>query len=186
MLGESYELVREKDTSSGGVGFSEDRDDSRLRSAAEYTFLDYLDNAGAVVKTRTSRVSTPSRCSPTTQQWSSSCSTTRRACDHQLQHRPWSQPLTESTLYPSTTEVKVPEGYTYVAPGELIDDVIKAQAADPSVDEIRIFLRLRHLIRLEALLPTPLQSRFRFSARLRAWTVGGSRYSQLVYLQRHI
>ena len=37
---------------------------------------------------------------------------------------------TESTLYPST-EVKVPEGYTYVAPGELIDDVIKAQAADP-------------------------------------------------------
>ena len=46
----------------------------------------------------------------------------------------------ESTLYPST-EVKVLEGYTYVAPGELIDDVIKAQAADPSVDEIRIFLK---------------------------------------------
>ncbi|WP_154955920.1 hypothetical protein [Muribaculum intestinale] len=140
VLGESYELVREKDTSSGGVGFTEDAmilgSDQPLNIR-----LDYLDNAGAVVKTRTLEGVDPIKVLPndtTVVEFMLNNPDERVTINYNIVLGPnrW----TESTLYPST-EVKVPEGYTYVAPGELIDDVIKAQAADPSVDEIRIFLK---------------------------------------------
>lgn len=46
----------------------------------------------------------------------------------------------ENEVFPSV-RVEVPEGYTYVAPGEDLTSVIKEQLADASVTDMKIFLK---------------------------------------------
>lgn len=140
VLGDPYTLERTKETTGGGVGFTEEAmligSDQPLGVR-----LDYLDAAGQVVKSRTLEGTEPIKVLPndtTVVEFMLNNPDERVTINYNIVLGPnrW----TESTLFPST-EVKVPEGYTYVAPGESVDDVIKAQAADASVYEIRIFLK---------------------------------------------
>ncbi len=139
VLSDPIELTRSKETT-GGVGFTE----NALLIGSDQALgvrLDYLDSNGAVVKSRTLEGTDPIKVLPndtTVVEFMLNNPDELVTINYNIVLGPdrW----TESTLFPST-EVRVPEGYTYVAPGESIDDVIKAQSADASVDEIRIFLK---------------------------------------------
>lgn len=140
VLGDPYELTRTKETTGGGVGFTEDA----VLLGADVPLevrLDYLDAAGQVVKSRTLQGDEAIKVAPndtTVVEFMLNNPDELVTIDYNIVIGPtrWN----ESTLFPST-EVRVPDGYTYVAPGESIDEVIKAQTADPSVDEIRVFLK---------------------------------------------
>lgn len=138
---EGLELVRVKETAGGGVGYSDDAVLIETNSIGEKVKLriDYLDKDGNVVNSKPFADDFAVLANDTIEV-SFALNNANEPVIINYNLRIASQSWSSSTIYPSV-EINVPDGYTYVAPDENLDDVFKALAADDAVDEIKLFLR---------------------------------------------
>lgn len=138
VTGEPIELVRHKETAGGGIGYTEEA--LLIGSDANLVKLriDYLDADSNVVNTKEFADGVYVLPNDTTEvafQLNNPDEKVIMNYTVSLASEQWGQ----STLYPSV-KVEVPEGYTYVEPGQDLNAAFNAQKNDDEVDVIRLFL----------------------------------------------
>lgn len=139
IVGEPYDLVCEKATTGGGIGYTQDavlfgseRNPVNLR-------LDYLDSEGNVVNSKPFADAITVLPNDTTEvTFNLNDPDERVIVNYNIQIG--SQRWTEAEIYPSP-KVEVPEGYTYVAPDEDLSAVLAEQMADAAIEEVKIYLK---------------------------------------------
>lgn len=139
ITGEPTEIVKEKATSGGGVGYTED---IYLIGSADHNVdirIDYLDSDLNIVRSKpfADGVSIlPNQITEVSFELNNPDEPVIVNYTVNLANQTWS----DSDIYPAI-EIVVPEGYTYVEPGQDLDAAFNEQKNDDSVDEIKLFLK---------------------------------------------
>lgn len=139
IVGEPYDLVCEKATAGGGVGYTQDAVLFGSEKNPVSLRIDYLDANDNVVNSKP--FAEPITVLPNdTTEVSFNLNDPNERVIVNYNILIGSQRWTEEEIFPSV-KVDVPDGYTYVAPGENLSAVISEQMADADVTEVKIFLK---------------------------------------------
>lgn len=139
IVGEPYDLVCEKATAGGGVGYTQDAVLFGSDKNPVNVRIDYLNDNDEVVKSKPFADAITVLPNDTTEvSFNLNDANERVIVNYNIQIG--SQRWTEAEIYPSP-KVEVPEGYTYVSPEEDLSAVITEQMADAAVNELKIYLK---------------------------------------------
>ncbi|MDE7136613.1 MAG: hypothetical protein K2N91_08260 [Muribaculaceae bacterium] len=136
--GEPLNLIREKETSGGGIGYAEDMLLIGSDKPINIT-LDYLDKEGTVIKSKAFAdgiIVAPK--DTTTVSFNLNDPSEQVIVNYTIEvgSTSWGN----ETQYPSIPVV-IPDGYTYVTPEDDLNAIYKSLANDPSVSDIKLFLK---------------------------------------------
>lgn len=134
-------ISKERSTNNGGIGYGEDFTllETATNGKSVTVSIDYLDGAGKVLWTKDIDGAFPVPANDTVQ----ISFALNNAGEPMIQHftvQVASQGWNDVDLTPGAPVV-VPEGFTYVSPSDNINDVFNALKADPSVSEIKLYLK---------------------------------------------
>lgn len=148
IVGEPYDLVCEKATAGGGVGYTQDAVLFGSKENPVNVRIDYLDANGNVVNTKPFADAITVLPNDTTEvTFNLNDPDERVIVNYNIQVG--SQRWTEVPLTPAP-KVEVPEGYTYVTPDEDLSAVLTQQMADASVSEVKLYLRANSSYRINS------------------------------------
>lgn len=139
VTGEPYDLVREKETTGGGVGYTED---AILIASPENPLnvrIDYLDDNDNIVQSKEFADPIAVTANEITEvTFNLNDPNEQVIINYQVAvgNPDWNN----GTVYPQIP-VDVPDGFTYIEPDGDLAATFKEQMADESIDEIRIFLK---------------------------------------------
>ncbi len=137
--GEPITLTRIKETSGGGVGYTEDLYLIGSENDKITVRLEYLDADSNIVRTKEFAdgfTVLPNQLTEVAFDLNNADEPVIMNYTVTIGQLNWR----DNDVFPSV-KVEVPDGYTYVEPGQSLGDIFKEQMADPAVDEIRIFLK---------------------------------------------
>lgn len=138
-VGEPITLERYKATAGGGVGYSEDLYLMGSTEDKVNVYIEYLDNDSNVVNTKPfaeSFVVEPNKLTEVGFELNNPNEPVIINYTVTIGQLNWRN----NDIFPSV-KVEVPDGFTYVAPGEDLGAIVKAQMADDDVAEINLFLK---------------------------------------------
>lgn len=141
VVGSPLTLTRDKETSGGGIGYTDDAILLETHSEGQKVDLriDYLSADGSVVKSK--QFAEPVEILPNdTVALSFELNNPDEPVIMNYTISLASQGWTSETVYPAVA-VEVPDGYTYVTPDQDINAVFNQLKADDTVDEIKLFLK---------------------------------------------
>lgn len=137
--GEPITLTRIKETSGGGVGYTEDLNLIGSETDKVTVRIEYLDADSNVVRTKDFAEGfsvLPNQLTEVAFELNDPNEAVIMNYSVSIGQLNWRN----NEVFPSV-KVEVPDGYTYVEPGQNLGDIFKEQMADASVSEIRLFLK---------------------------------------------
>ncbi len=139
VTGDPIRIDRYKETAGGGVGYTEDMYFIGCETDGVNVTIEYLDADSNVVNTKPfadSFIVKPNELTEVSFNLNNTDEPVIVDYDVYIGQLNWR----ENDIFPSV-KVDVPAGYTYVEPGTNLGKIFTEQMADPSVDEIKIFLK---------------------------------------------